>query len=184
MNPALRLPELADYEVITSWVPDAQSCLLWAGPRVRFPFTAAELPSLLMPPGEHGQSYCLAESSANLLGFGQYLIRKPGAVHLARLIISPALRGKGFGRLLCQLLVARALQATGANEVTLAVFRDNVVAISLYSSLGFSAVEAECSEKVLSMRAEANPQAGAKGGQPGSSETNRTSAAAASRRSP
>jgi hypothetical protein len=137
-----------------------------------------------MPSGEHGQSYCLAGSSASLLGFGQYLIRKPGAVHLARLIISPALRGKGFGRLLCQLLVARALQATGANEVTLAVFRDNDVALSLYSSLGFSVVEAECSEKVLSMRAEANPQAGAKGGQPGSSETNRTSAAAASRRSP
>ena len=106
-----------------------------------------------MPPGEHGQSFCLAESSANLLGFGQYLMRKPGAVHLARIIISPAVRGKGFGTLLCQLLMARAIQATGANEVTLAVFRDNVVALSLYSSLGFSAVEAECSEKVLSMRA-------------------------------
>src|SRR5215472_13172181 len=178
MNATLRLPELADYELIASWVPDAQSCLLWAGPRVRFPFTAAELPSLLLPPGEHGQSYCLAESGANLLGFGQYLIRKPGAVHLARLIISPAFRGKGFGRLLCQLLRARALQATGANEVTMAVFRDNVVALSLYSNLGFSAVEAECSEKVLSMRVEANPQGGA---QPASSETNRTSTTAASR---
>lgn len=47
MSASLRIPEPADYEVITSWVPDADSCLRWAGPRVRFPFTAAELPRLL-----------------------------------------------------------------------------------------------------------------------------------------
>jgi ribosomal protein S18 acetylase RimI-like enzyme len=166
MNVTLRLPEPADYEVITSWVPDAQSCLWWAGPRVRFPFTAAELPSLLILPGKQGQSFCLAEGSANPLGFGQYWIIKRGAVHLARIIISPAVRGQGFGRLLCQLLITRAIQATGALEVTLAVFRDNVAALSLYSSLGFSAVKAEGSENVLIMRAEANPRAERTGGSP------------------
>ncbi len=158
MNVTLRIPEPADYEALTSWVPDAQSCLRWAGPRVRFPFTAAELPSLLLLPDKQGQSYCLAGKSGNLLGFGQYWIIKPGAVHLARIIISPGVRGQGFGRLLCELLMARAIQATCATEVTLHVFRDNAAACSLYSSLGFLAVEADCSKEVLFMRAEVNPR--------------------------
>lgn len=182
MSPAIRTPEPADYEVIASWVPDAESCLRWAGPRVKFPFTAVELPRLLGMAG--GQSYCLAEGSASPLGFGQHWVLKPGAVHLGRIIVSPTARGQGLGRLLCQLLVAQAIAATGATEVTLRVFRNNTTALSLYWSLGFSAVAAESSEDVLFMRREANPQGGANGRQPFSSEANRTSAAAASRRSP
>ena len=182
MSATLRIPEPADYEVIASWVPDAGSCLRWAGPRVPFPFTAAELPRLLTMAG--GRSYCLAEGAASPLGFGQHWVLRPGAVHLGRIIISPAARGRGLGRLLCQLLVAQAIAATGAAEMTLRVFRSNTAALSLYSSLGFSAVEAESSQDVLFMRRAANPQGGANGRQPFGSETNRASAAAASRRSP
>ena len=182
MSATLRIPEPGDYEVIASWVPDAESCLRWAGPRVRFPFSAAELPRLLAV--ADGQSYCLAERAASPLGFGQHWVLKPGGVHLGRIIVSPTARGRGLGRLLCQLLVAQAIAVTGATGVTLRVFRNNAAALSLYSSLGFSAVEAESSQDVLFMQREANTQGGANGRQPFSSEASRTSATAASRRSP
>jgi GNAT superfamily N-acetyltransferase len=148
---------------------------------VPFPFTAADLPRLLA--GAGGHSYCLAEGTASPLGFGQHWVLRPGAVHLGRIIIAPAVRGRGFGRLLCQLLFAQAIEATGATEVTLRVFRNSTAALSLYSSLGFSAVEAESSQEVLFLRRDANPKGGANGRQPFDSERNRPSAAAASRRS-
>ncbi len=182
MSVTLRIAEPADYEVIASWIPDPQSCLRWAGPRVPFPFTPAELPRLLAM--ADGRSYCLAERVANPVGFGQYWMLRPAAVHLGRIIVAPAARGRGFGRLLCQLLVARAIEATGATEVTLRVFRDNTTALSLYSSLGFSAIEAESSQEVLFMRRGANPQVERTGGAHPAPETHRTSAAVASRRSP
>jgi ribosomal protein S18 acetylase RimI-like enzyme len=159
MSATLRIVEPADYEVIASWVPDAESCLRWAGPRVVFLFTAADLPGLLAVSA--GRSYCLTERTAIPLGFGQHWVLRPGAVHLGRIIIAPAVRGRGFGRLLCQLLLAQAIEATGAAEVTLRVDRNNTVALSLYSRLGFSAVEAESSQRALFMRREANPGSGA-----------------------
>jgi [ribosomal protein S18]-alanine N-acetyltransferase len=162
MSATLRIPEAADWQVIASWVWDAKSCLRWAGPLVPFPFTAAELPRLLAVSG--GQSYCLAEGTASPVGFGQHRVRRPGAVHLARIIVAPAARGQGLGRLLCQLVIARAIEATSATEVTLFVFRDNIAALSLYSSLGFSAVEAESTQDGLFMRREANESAAPNGG--------------------
>lgn len=155
MSARLRLPEPADYEVIASWVPDPEACLWWAGPRVPFPFSAAELPRLLAVSDE--QSYCLAEETRSPLGFGQHWVLRPGAVHLGRIIVSPAARGQGLGRLLCELLLTQALGATGAREATLRVFRRNTAAPALYSSLGFARVEAESSPEVLFMRKEANP---------------------------
>ena len=61
-------------------------------------------------------------------------------VHLGRIIVSPAQRGRGKGRELCERLVARAVQATGAGAVTLRVYRDNETALGLYLRLGFRPV--------------------------------------------
>lgn len=79
----------------------------------------------------------------------------PGAVHLGRIILAPAARGKGLGRVLCRQLATRAVHSTGANTVTLRVYRDNPVAVALYTGLGFTPVESESDEDVLFMRAEA-----------------------------
>jgi [ribosomal protein S18]-alanine N-acetyltransferase len=155
MTTTLRNPQPDDYLVIASWVPDAQACIRWAGPLVPFPFAAAELQRLLTV--SNGESYCLADSGAEPCGFGQHFVVEDGAVHLGRIIVSPAARGKGLGRELCQQLIARAVQATGATAVTLRVYRDNAAALHLYSSLGFMPVAAKSSEEVLFMAHRANP---------------------------
>lgn len=151
MDFELRAPELSDYDTIATWIKDADSCSRWAGPLVPFPFSARELPDLLSVKG--GSSYSLSDSDNNCIGFGQFWISKQGAVHLGRIIISPETRGFGAGRLLCNRLITKALQETGATMVTLRVYRDNTPALSLYSSLGFSVVESESTDDLLLMSA-------------------------------
>ncbi|MCZ0926112.1 GNAT family N-acetyltransferase [Halomonas janggokensis] len=154
MKTTLRTPEQIDYDVIASWISDGKACSRWAGPSVPFPFAAANLSELLTVEG--CSSYCLSDVDNNCIGFGQFWPGKQGAVHIGRIIVSPEARGKGVGRLLCEKLVAKARESTGASTVTLRVYRDNHAARSLYSSLGFSVIESESTDDLLFMSATAN----------------------------
>lgn len=155
MAPTLREPRASDYAVVASWIPDAATCMRWAGPRVPFPFTVAELPRLLAL--DNGGSRCLAQGDAAPCAFGQYWVFMPGAVHLGRIVVAPVVRGRGIGRLLCEQLIAVALQATRAPSVTLRVRRDNPAAMALYASLGFAPEEAASDPAVLFMRLRVGP---------------------------
>ena len=98
-----------------------------------------------------GESYFLAEGADAPYAFGQQRVGDPGAVHLRRIIVSPALRGAGVGRSLCTQPIAEALRFTRASSVTLRVYRDNEAAVALYSSLGFSRVEVKSYAQVVFM---------------------------------
>lgn len=153
MNTTLRPPQATDYEALASWIPDATACLRWAGPLIPFPLAATSLPGYLAVP--NGTSYVLADGSGMPSAFGQHWVNTPGAVHLGRIIVSPAARGTGLGRSLCQQLIAEAIRTTRAASITLRVYRDNFAALSLYSSLGFVPEEANSDNEVLFMRASA-----------------------------
>lgn len=154
MDLHFRAAQPADYETLTTWIVDREACLRWAGPRVPFPFTAQGLPALLQMPGA---TTCIlvqaAEAEGRMLGFGQFWPGPGGTVHLGRLLVDPERRGAGVGRRLCQALMQRAVQDTGAQAITLRVFRDNPVAVALYEQLGFAPVDAESTDSVLFMRA-------------------------------
>jgi ribosomal protein S18 acetylase RimI-like enzyme len=154
MQTALRTPEKADYKAIAAWISDKKACSRWAGPSVPFPFAAANLPELLAVEG--CSSYCLSDSDNRCVGFGQFWPGKQGAVHIGRIIVSPEARGNGAGRLLCEKLIAKAREATGASTVTLRVYRDNHTAHSLYSSLGFFVIESESTDDLLFMSTTVN----------------------------
>lgn len=151
ISATLRIPEQRDYDVIASWVSDAEACTRWAGPSIPFPFSAKSLPELLSMMG--ARSYCLSDSDDACIGFGQFWVVEKGAVHIGRIIVSPHARGQGAGRLLCEKLIAKAVQSTGSTKVTLRVYRDNQSARSLYASLGFSVDESQSSDSLLFMRA-------------------------------
>ena len=154
MEAILRSAEIGDYNAIASWVDDADACARWAGPAVPFPFLAEELPEILSVTGS--ESYCLAGSDGECIGFGQFWTATEVAVHIGRIIISPSVRGSGAGRLLCEKLIDRAIQSTGSSVVTLRVYRSNLAALSLYSSLGFAMVDSESTSELLFMKAEAS----------------------------
>jgi ribosomal-protein-alanine N-acetyltransferase len=150
--PSLRPPEAADYAALSQWVTDAETCLRWAGPRLKFPFKSARLPQLLAEPG--ASSFVMSRRPGPALGFCQFWVRDPGAAHLARVILAPAARGQGLGTTLCELLMAEAARSTGAVAFTLRVYRDNDPALAIYERLGFVVVPGLSDERIFSMRKE------------------------------
>lgn len=155
MTLTFRSPRIIDFEAITSWIPDARACSRWAGPQLRFPFSAAELPKLISATATN--SYSLSPESGDLVGFAQYFDKGDGVVRLSRVIVSPSYRGRGFGKLLCKLVMQEALKCMKVETFSLGVYRDNPAAIATYSKLGFSPVEEESTEDRLSMKLWAYP---------------------------
>ncbi len=149
--PSLRPPDAADYAALGTWVPDAESCARWAGPKLPYPFNPQQLPQLLAEPGAH--SFVLSRGPAEALGFCQFWVRETGVAHLARIILAPAARGQGLASTMCSLLMAEALRTVDAQAFTLRVYRDNHPALAVYEGLGFVAVPDRSDERIFFMRA-------------------------------
>jgi len=150
MSLILRQPLASDYKSLASWVPDALASRSWAGPKISFPFSAAELPGLLTVAGS--RSYFLAEGNSSPNAFGQHWVIAEGAVHIGRIIVAPRFRRKGVGRILLEQIMGEAVRWTHATSVTLTVYRDNTAAVALYCSLGFLPVESRSNAEVNFMR--------------------------------
>jgi ribosomal protein S18 acetylase RimI-like enzyme len=56
---------------------------------------------------------------------------------MARVIVSPGQRAKGFGELLCRLLIDEGIKRYAKVYFTLNVYSDNTTAVKLYQKLGF-----------------------------------------------
>jgi ribosomal protein S18 acetylase RimI-like enzyme len=84
-------------------------------------------------------SFCL-EKDGDPVGFGQLIPKSEQRLHAARIIVVPHLRGRGFGRKLCQVLINKAVELK-YSRMSLNVSKDNAAAIKLYKSLGFHELE-------------------------------------------
>ena len=124
---------LEDLEVVTSWITSSHDCELWAGWRVRFPIDRHALPDAIQ---FHDAVAVSVVNDGQLAAFGQLIVKPSRRGHLARLIVSPALRGRGLGEALVHALLERA-RAEGCRPISLNVNRSNSAAVRLYSKLGF-----------------------------------------------
>lgn len=132
----LRRAVPADAAVALSWSPDLDSLKRWAGPSAHWP----ESPEAFWTDITRGDfvTFALVSAVDGQVGFGQLKLREPDFAHLARVVVDPRQRGKGYGRVLCTALMREAPKIFAINGYSLFVFRDNPVAIALYESLGFS----------------------------------------------
>jgi ribosomal protein S18 acetylase RimI-like enzyme len=116
------------------WITTAQECELWAGGRVAFPIDWDALPSAVeFAPAN---AFSRVESSA-FVAFGQRISKTQGRGHLARLIVNPMRRGRGYGAALVRALLEQARRAS-FERVSLNVSASNAPAVSLYVKLGFA----------------------------------------------
>ena len=136
-----------DLARIIPWVATAEDCLLWAGPKVKFPMTVASLSTEIA--FADNNSFALAAGD-DLVAFGQLLRRDNGLLHLARILVDPARRGGGSGRQLCQGLIEVAVKR-GTRGVSLFVYSDNQGARRLYAGLGFEEIPGQSSATVICM---------------------------------
>ena len=129
----LRPATLEELAEVASWVSSVRECVLWAGPHVRFPIAVDALAESI-DFGTHG-GYVHAEGDS-LIAFGQIVSKSARRAHLARLIVGPGCRGRGFGARLVKALLDRA-RASAHVRASLNVSPANAVAIHVYEKLGF-----------------------------------------------
>lgn len=132
----LRPAGLDDLERILSWAPDADAMRLWAGPTIGFPVSPGQLwDNLHHAPG--AAFVLCSTASGEVVGFGQVMSREEGFAHLARIIVAPAWRGQGLGRVLCEELMRIAPTFLPIHAFSLYVYPENKRAWALYRKLGF-----------------------------------------------
>ena len=139
----LRKAKKADLKTIISWISDELTCKRWAGPKVKFPLSIENLTKDIA--FSDNNSYCL-KYRKSIVAFGQLLDKENGYLHLARIIVDPSKRARGYGRWLCNELLKMAAQQ-GYHKISLNVYRDNTIALKLYESLQFREKAEKSSEE-------------------------------------
>ena len=122
-----------DLETVINWIPDAKSCMVWAGPKVIFPIELIQLCDALELDKDH--TYSLLDET-NLLALGQIRMFENIRGHLSRIIVNPEYRGKGIGKIFCLELINKA-KKLNCKTISLNVDKENEIARNLYNKLGF-----------------------------------------------
>jgi len=123
-----------DIDELMSWFSDANSVDIWGGPKFRYPFDRSSFHEDCR--WKEFSTYCLRAPGGEMVAFGQLGARYDRA-HLARLIAHPAMRGRGIGRKLLELLISEAHNEKNYSKVALFVYRHNEPAYQCYLALGF-----------------------------------------------
>jgi ribosomal protein S18 acetylase RimI-like enzyme len=129
----LRAATLLHLEEVASWITTRRDCELWAGWRVLFPIDSGSLPVAIEFADTNAFSLIDADE---LVAFGQLVRKSSTRGHLARLIVNPSVRGRGYGEMLVSALLERA-HWESFECVSLNVDDSNLPAVSLYLKLGF-----------------------------------------------
>ena len=135
--------KITDLKDIIPWISNEQACKMWAGPYVKFPLIMERLSKDIGFSDDN--SYCY-KNDESIFAFGQLLTKRSGWLHLARIIVDPIRREKGYGQLLCAELIHLAIQKD-YQKISLNVYRNNVSAFKLYTNLGFREVAEKSSKE-------------------------------------
>lgn len=118
-----------------SWFKTERDVHDWAGPSIRFPFTATSFTEDACV--NQLESIAMTGSNGELLAFGQFY-RRLDCCHLARLVVSPQHRGQGLITKLVEQLSNTGCQELGVQRVSLFVGIHNQPALKVYRALGFT----------------------------------------------
>lgn len=150
MSFALRPADPNDLSTVLTWIHSPADLRFWGGPLLTYP-PDVEKTWREICADEHN-TFALVDLMGSLAGFGQTLPRPPNTVHLGRIILSPAMRGQGLGRVLVRALIDSAQQSFHPGAITLNVYRGNLPAVQLYRSLGFKVVAEDEEHESYAMR--------------------------------
>ena len=134
---ALREFEPRDDRELIGWFASPDELRRFAGSSLRWPLDEHQLQAVRDGANLSPFSAYLAPEAYPALGHIELVrLAEPGAVRFARVALAPRMRGRGLGRELISLALARA-RRWDARHVDLFVFEDNEPARRLYESFGF-----------------------------------------------
>ena len=129
-----------DFDTLAGWFASPAEAVLWGGPQVAWPLTAAQFAAMLAegdttPPQRRCWSAWHGDA---IVGHGQAAYDwAGGSARLARIAIAPARRGDGLGGLMLDALLRAIFADPAIGRVDLNVYTHNRRAIALYTRLGF-----------------------------------------------
>ncbi len=122
-----------DFAALRSWAPTADDVRLFAGSAELWPLTDETLAGWATAPDATAWT---AELDGVAAGHIELVRTGPAIGRLARVLLDPALRGRGLGRALAAAAV-EAATAAGVTTLDLNVITGNLAAERTYRSLGF-----------------------------------------------
>jgi len=130
-----------DALVIKDWCKDEESFYKWcAGIMGEYPLTEEKLLKLFADRDNNdGLFPFTALEENNIVGF--FSLRRPsGDINELRfgfVIVSPEVRGRGYGKEMLKLAIKFAKEIYGAKKLGLGVFENNLSAFHCYKGVGF-----------------------------------------------
>ena len=121
-----------DLSVISGWFLNKTEAINWGGPSIPFPLDLEKLKLAIN--WDDSDSYAFINELDHVIGFAR-VFYKFGYKHLARITISPSLRGKGVGYELMDTLIN--FTEDNGLDYSLFVYNVNVPAKKIYKNIGF-----------------------------------------------
>jgi ribosomal protein S18 acetylase RimI-like enzyme len=119
---------------VLSWIPSAEELLHWAA---RTDFPLADVAVFSSWHADPDVSPFELRMNGDLAGYGEIWCEQAEAwAEIARVIIAPPLRGRGFGKKLVDML-AEQVRLLGFDDVWVRLFPANSPARNCYESVGF-----------------------------------------------
>ncbi|MES2618248.1 MAG: GNAT family protein [Bacteroidota bacterium] len=126
----------SDFELLNSWITDAELLLQFSGPDWQFPLTADVLNDHIQ---KHPDRYLYigCTEDGEPFAFGQIITNEANAPRLGRLLVDANMRGKGMGTQFVKELLIECQRITASPEIYLFVDELNLQAIRCYEKNGF-----------------------------------------------
>ena len=134
-----------DAQIIAGWLQSEEELYKWSADRFnKYPLSGNDINENYAPQLETGRFYPLTAIDDNGNVLGHFIIRYPqddddSSVRFGFVIVSPAMRGKGYGKELLQLGIGYVKEHLSAKRIDLGVFDNNESARYCYEAVGFTA---------------------------------------------
>lgn len=136
----LRPYEAEDCRVIARWIKDARTHALWCADLLPYPLEVEAFENVRAE-GERrwgSKSFAVTAADGEMVGYFQMNMNPHNhSAFLGFVIVSDAVRGKGYGTKMLQLIKEYAFSVIGAEKIELRVFDVNEAAVRCYKKAGF-----------------------------------------------
>lgn len=126
-----------DMPSLSSWISSEEELVQFAGPVFHYPLSWEQLEEHIA----HAQRQfytAICPDTTEIIGVGEVVWNAENRPRLCRIMVSPAARGKGYGKQIVQSLLELAFARTEVRQVSLNVYDFNVSAIKCYEQCGFT----------------------------------------------
>ena len=139
----LREYRAQDAQAIAGWIGSEEELYRWSADRFnKYPLSGSDINENYAPQIETGRFFPLTAVDDGGDIIGHFIIRYPredddSSVRFGFVIVSPAVRGKGFGSGMLRLGIEYVMEHLSARRIDLGVFENNAGARHCYEAVGF-----------------------------------------------